>query len=343
MDDYNLTLNTNVTADEDGGPNNPLEMDIFTLVIHCTCSIVGLPLNTFIAAKILCSNRLKSKPKYIFLFTLVLCNIFTLVTAVDEIVYFFYPNESVCRFFISINELPYCLFFFNLLLALIDRYVAMDDPIWHHQKVTIRFVIFWIGVLNAVLALALNWAYISGVAQLSCRIDRNHANTLDATLLVLCVSCITFKIIDYVKTKKLLPGGTTSIVVTLPNRSSSANGQQIEMVHIVSTNEQRLNIHIGSAALSRLQNQATRTCMVGVIRLLLLPCPLLAFTFSHLICTTLVYPGSNQCDDITRLSPYFKELITFHAVVHPVVFLLRSNDFFSPTQQPGINLDELYG
>ena len=103
---------------------------------------------------------------------------------------------------------------------------------------------------------------------------------------------------------------------------------------------------MGSAALSRMENEATRTCVFGVLRLLLLPCPLLAFTFSHLICTQLLYPGDEsgneqqQCQNILKWAPYFKELITFHAVVHPSVFLLRSNDFFS---DDSINADELYG
>jgi hypothetical protein len=107
--------------------------------------------------------------------------------------------------------------------------------------------------------------------------------------------------------------------------------------------EERLNIHIGSAALSRMEKEATRTCVFGVLRLLLLPCPLLAFTFSHLICTQLIYPEGNehqQCQNILKWAPYFKELITFHALVHPSVFLLRSNDFFS---DDSINADELYG
>lgn len=351
---------------------NPLEMDNFTLTIHCICCTIGLPLNIFIALKIIRNSRLYSKPRYIFLLTLVMCNIFTLLTAVDEVVYYLWPNESVCKFFISINELPYILFFFNLLLSLINRYIAMARPMWHHQNVTVAFVLFWIIVLNLTLALAINWVYISGSAELRCEIQRTHANTLDSTLLVLCISCITLKIVDYVKTRKSLPRHnncrhpqqnsnnnlqTSSIVVRAISHSRSNGapvGQHIEMVHIVTpqqqqqtspqnTTEERLNIHIGSAALSRMEKEATRTCVFGVLRLLLLPCPLLAFTFSHLICTQLIYPEGNehqQCQNILKWAPYFKELITFHAVVHPSVFLLRSNDFFS---DDSINADELYG
>ena len=342
---------------------NPLEMDNFTLTIHCICCTVGLPLNMFIAVKIMRNCRLYNKPRYIFLLTLVMCNIFTLLTAVDEIVYYVWPNESVCKFFISINEVPYILFFFNLLLSLINRYVAMARPMWHHQKVTVPFVVFWLVVFNVTLALAINWVFISGAAELRCEINRTHTNTLDGTLLVLCISCITLKIVDYVKTRKSLPRSNhrsaSSIVVRAIPRSNGGGGQQIEMIHIVApqqqhqlptnshrNNEERLNIHMGSAALSRMENEATRTCVFGVLRLLLLPCPLLAFTFSHLICTQLLYPGDEsgneqqQCQNILKWAPYFKELITFHALVHPSVFLLRSNDFFS---DDSINADELYG
>ena len=154
--------------------SHPLEMNIYTVVVHCICSLTGLPLNLRLAVGILLDKELYSKPRNIILLTRVLCNIFTLVMAVDEIIYFFWPDDYVCRFFISVFELPYVLFFLNLLLSLIDRCVALSHPIWHNQ-VTVCFTVSWLFILNVTLSLAVNWIYLTGVAPLRCEIELSHA------------------------------------------------------------------------------------------------------------------------------------------------------------------------
>ena len=335
MDNFNSTNGTN---------SNPLEMDVYNFSFHCVCCLIGLPLNFYIVIRII-GQKLYEKPRNILLLAMVICNILTLLMSIDDIVYFFYPNESLCRLFVTVIELPYILFFFNLLLSLIDRFVAMVKPMWHHQNVTVPLVIFWIVVLNAALALALNWVYISGMAELKCQIQTSHATTADSVLLVLCVSCIIFTIVDYVETRTLLPStpsrqSSRSSTITVPpstNRSGS-----IEMANVnpfappppVAAGESStMGVHMNIATLQRMETEATKTLMAGITALILLPCPLLVFTFSHLICMFL-YPEGNQCNNIIWLAPYFKELVTLHALVHPIIIVLRNKQFMSPSRQP---------
>jgi len=380
---YDSNSNMNLTIDLNNATSNssiiisknPLEMDVYNFWFHCFCCTIGLPLNLFIALGI-CDRKKKlyEKPRNILLLSLIVCNILTLLMAIDEIVYYFWPDESVCRLFVTVIELPYILFFFNLLLSLVDRYVAMARPVWHHNNVTVSFVSFWIVVLNAALALAVNWVYISGSAQLRCQIEMSQAKTLDATLLVLCVSCIVFTIVDYVETRTLLPVAEDSrnssrrlssrrssglSVPTVSNRVDTTERQsgdletfELHNVPIpslppppVRAEPTRMSVHMASASINRLEKEATRTFITAVVGLLLLPCPLLIFTFTHLVCM-LVHPEGDQCDDIIWLAPYFKELITLHALIHPIVVILRnkelmdtsnsnnSSQFFDNNHQP---------
>ena len=356
-DERNSTTNNSSSSRGSGIiSKNPLEMDAYNFWFHCGCCAVGLPLNFFIAFG-LCDRKKKlyEKPRNILLLALVVCNILTLLMAIDEIVYYFWPDESVCRLFVTVIEMPYILFFFNLLLSLVDRYVAMARPVWHHNNVTVPFVSFWLVVLNASLALAVNWVYVTGAAELQCQIEMSQAKTLDATLLVLCVSCIVFTVVDYVETRTLLPVADDSSrnssrrvssrrssglsVPTLSNRVATAEREGDEDVELSELNNPpppqqpaqtttRMSVHMASASINRLEKEATRTFIAAVVGLLLLPCPLLIFTFTHLICM-LLHPQGDQCDDIIWLAPYFKELVTLHALIHPIVVVLRNKDLKS--------------
>ena len=112
---WTIDLN-NATSNRSSISKNPLEMDVYNFWFHCFCCTIGLPLNLFIALGI-CDRKKKlyEKPRNILLLSLIVCNILTLLMAIDEIVYYFWPDESVCRLFVTVIELPYILFFFNLL------------------------------------------------------------------------------------------------------------------------------------------------------------------------------------------------------------------------------------
>lgn len=315
--DYESGSSSNESKDTNYGDNNrfsnnplshPLDMNIGTVIVHCICSLTGLPLNLRLAFGIILDKELYTKPRNIILLSRVLCNIFTLIMAVDEIIYFFWPNNDVCRFFISVFELPYVLFFLNRLLALIERCVAVAYPIWYHERVTVQFTLSWLVVLNAALALAVNWIYITGVAPLLCEIQFSHAITLDVTLLFLCISCIVFRMIDYRQKNKIVP----------PMNVNDDNPRSVEM-HNETLNQQPLSAGTETNI---------RAVIFDVLRLLLLPFSVLAFTFTHLVCLQ-AYSEANFCSYIVWSTPYFKELVTFHTVIHPVVFLRHNRHFFS--------------
>ena len=55
--------------------------------------------------------------------------------------YYLSLNDGICVFYVSVVGLPYSVFFLNIFLPLIDRYVAITRPLWYRDNVTIRGVL----------------------------------------------------------------------------------------------------------------------------------------------------------------------------------------------------------
>ena len=72
---------------------------------------------------------------------LTLASILSLLTILLELVAAQRKNEVMCKAFVAFTGVGYTWLLYNLLLALIDRYVAIVHPIWY-RKVHHRFSAF---------------------------------------------------------------------------------------------------------------------------------------------------------------------------------------------------------
>ena len=365
---FNATLEpewSDVLKNKDGSVRDPTKISTALFVIDCICVLVGLPLNFYIALKIMFKRRLNSKPRNIFQLSFSFCNIISLgVTNILEIIHHLRPNDNVCRLYVAIGALPSFLFFFNLLLSLMDRYVAISYPLWHRNKVSVNSVIFWLLLLNLALTVGVKWIYVGQHVPLRCEIQVRHIVTVHTVQCVLFVACIGFHITDYVKTCQLLPrpsGGTVS-VPSLPRisrrRAAAAAAAMQQEEEVIEMNviysavnvrqeppplpppPERLSVHIRSGAVAQLEMEATRTFLFGVIPLLILPLPWLVLIITHSIC--LVFYGE-ACNDFIWLAGYFKAWITLHAVINPLMNICRNKELSStPRSNGGVNEEELF-
>ena len=346
---------SDVIRNKDGSVRDPAKINTLLFIIDCTCVIIGLPLNLYIAIKIMFKRRLYSKPRNIFQLSFAFCNIFSLaVTNILEIIYHsvLTKNETICLFYVSFGALPCFLFFFNLLLSLIDRYVAMYNPLWHRRKVTVKNVIFWLLILNLALAVGVKWIYVGQHVPLRCEIQVRHIVTVQAVQCVLFVLCICFHITDYVKTCQLLPqpSGIVSVPRISRRRAAAMADEQEEAIEMDERRpppqlpppqppappEERLNIHMGRGTVAQLEMEATRTFLAGVIPLLILPLPWLVLIITHSIC--LVFYGET-CNDFIWLAGYFKGWITLHSLVNPIMNLCRNKEL-SSTPRSNVGIEE---
>ena len=158
--------------------------------------LVGLPANLIIVFRIILKERLYSKPRNILLLNITLCNIHTLIIDLIEMVHYLRPSEETCLAYISLIGLSYDLFFFNVFLSLLDRYVAISHPMWHRQKVTVSQVIVWTLGLNVSLVLAIKWIFIRGTVPFICANQLSHAIALQVPAIVFLILSIVFFAID---------------------------------------------------------------------------------------------------------------------------------------------------
>ena len=330
---------SDVVHNKDGSIRNPLVIDGIVFSVDSFCCLLGLPLNFYMAKLILCDRRLRKKPRNIFLVDMIICNIFTLFTASLEILNFFWSNETVCKIYVSITGLSYVSFYFNLLLSLIDRFVAIKLPFWHRRKVTAKLAIFSLLIINLGLLLAVKWIYVGGIVPLRCEIQISHGLTFQGTLCVELVSCIIFHVINYVQTRGNLPRPSRTIPIssTRQNRVSQRREMTTEeaggagadtTVNVINERQtMTLSIHMNSEGINRLENETTKTFLIGVIPILFLSLPWLVFAIFYHICH---FFYGDMCSHFTWLIPYFKALMSFHAVVHPLANICRNEELASP-------------
>ena len=348
-------------------------MNLIIFVFDCICCVIGLPLNCYMVAMILFKKRLKRRAKNIFQLALALSDIFTLCVALVRTVYYLHPSEELCLIYISISGLAYILFFFNLLLSLVDRYVAMTRPIWHRNKVTVRFVILWLIVLNLVLCIAVKWVYISRMVPLRCKFRSSHSLSIQVIMAVELIACVAFHIAGYLKAKQMLQSSRTISVSTAAvnkddmkkkkcsrsinkRRKEQRVEEEIEMkplsfVHHHHPVDNKITIHRSKSSVANLEMKATRSFLIGVIPLLVLPCPMLLYSLSfNLICIPLY--GGDKCGDFAWLYPYFRAVIGLHVLVYVIITVASNKDFSWPFSfsscfcfwpKNNVNPDQLYG
>lgn len=356
-DIFNQSINKSFQNQDDWVVRNeydqvasPIFLNIFIVSFLFFFCLVGLPLNLFIAIRIVIMPHLNCIPLNILQLSLVLCNIFTLVVVTVELVYYYNPSsDEICKVYVSIVDLPYLTFFLNLLLTMIDRHVAITKPLWHREKISVRGVICWLVFLDISLALGVNWVHI-GAGVVRCEIQLTHSTTQAFTLLILLVACIALRVIDYAKTRQLLPRENgiipcppallqqtdiieMEIFQSHPNAHAPTTAPVAGVINATapvaaSTGEPSigLSVHVTSETLAKMEMKATSAFLTGLTLLILLPCPRLVFALAYLFCLPVF--GNHQCNLIFWLGPYFQQLISLHAVVHPVVFLWRNKEFF---------------
>lgn len=333
------------------GQKNPIHLNSFILTVHYICCLCGIPPNAFIAGFILSKRHLRSKPRNIFLLGLVLCNLSAFSPFFIELAYFRFPsNAKLCQICVAVVGLPLTLYLSHLLLALTDRYFALAHPLWHRNKVTVRWAALWQMFVSLSMTLVYSFVYMIGLVDLQCEVNAVQNRGVSIILFVLFSACIVAQIILYRQTKSILssyiPATSfrrgTSLKTTrtgiLPIKGAvdidSANQQQNHLLEdrISASNETRracvhLQVHMSEQTVSHLEIEATQTVIAGVSSLTFLYGPFILFNLTTSICH--IFSDQFLCSSISWLSPYFKLLLVLYAVYHPFMLLFRKIEISS--------------
>lgn len=349
-----------------GEVQSPIDLNPFLIATKFVFSFLGLPLNVFLSTIIARLRRLRSKPRNIFLLGIFFSNLIIYVPPIIELLYWIQPDVNICKAYISVVGLPYIILLWNILCALIDRYVAITYPMWHRKKVTVRGVGWFLIVSSASLVFIVKFVYIFEIVPFKCDIRTLHAKIAGWTTVILFILCVIVHVVLYRRTKSLLVESRTIQMNpdarrTSPNRNNEQiiphrqdlvaadeHNQETEDPrpnpmssaenHVAVINAGELNrhdtlassshmfIHMPNGTLSKLELAATANLTEGVTSLFIFSSPLLLFFFCIFFCNLL---AESECGKISWLAPYVKEFGLVHAVYNPIIYIFRNEELWT--------------
>ncbi|EFX73329.1 hypothetical protein DAPPUDRAFT_325397 [Daphnia pulex] len=319
---------------ENNDEYNPIDPVFFLIIVKCVCCLIGIPLNVSIIVTIIRYRQFRSKPRKIFLLGIFFSNLSFFAPALIKLIYWgFYPVESLCKTYVALVGLPQSLLLSNMLLALVDRYLAINHPWAHREKMTVRLACLAVVISSALIVFLLKFVYIAGLVPLRCQVLSVHSNILAAILVTLFLSCIAMNFIVYRQTKihlrrdsrTLSPQGTNEETQEIPLNDRSTRGSASFSLNDHLTNNMPMSIHVDRRKSFEMEIEATFTLIIGVASLFVTVFPMFILLFIIMMCQ-LVYNEELECSNLTWLMTYFKELGSIHAVYSPLIFLVRNKE-----------------
>ena len=148
------------------------------------------------------------------------------VPAVIELVYWdLHPGESFChnKQVADFVGAPHALLVLNMALALTDRYIAINYPVWYREKmiVSLAFVIVILSFIILILFL-IKFAFIVGLGAVHCEMWLVYANTIGTILVLLFICGAVLNFVSYVQSK-ISPDETLDSPVITNNTTATAN------------------------------------------------------------------------------------------------------------------------
>ena len=312
----NSSRQDEVILNENGEKQNPINVDIVSVIIKCLCCSIGIPLNASIAVTI---TRLHRRPRNHFLLGIILSHLSFFIPTSIELIYWAYSVEYVCDAYMAVAVIPQGLLLTNMLLALIDRYLAINHPLLHRRKMTTRFAGCLIITCSVFIVFLIKFVYIVQLRTLGCETLLLHLKMNAVILVVLFISCIVLNIIIYRQTRTLLRESRT-LQATQEESDPSNGGANVND----DTAFTPMCIHVDREKLGDMEMEATRTLVIGVASLCVMPCLALIFKASFFACR-LVY-GQSACTNLLKIAPIIKEFSLSLAIYGPIIFLVRNRE-----------------
>jgi dopamine receptor D1 len=321
---------------------NPVDVreTIFLIVTKSICCLIGIPLNVTIAISIIRHRQLRCKPRNIFLLGIVLSYLSFFVPAIIELIYWgLLPIEWVCQGYVALVGVPRALLLMNMLLALVDRYVAINHPLLHRGKMTARLACASIVASSVFIVFSIKFVFIVGLGTIRCEMWLVHIKIITLILAILFVSCTALNVIVYRQTKThlsdsrtlspssndggmdwtgerpIIIDGSVGNVRGSPGNSDNPSG--------TANAGPAMSIHVGRRIFSQMEIEATRTLIIGVASLIV-TCLGVILASSFFICRFIF--GQSECSNYNWTGPYLRELLLFPAVYFPIILILRSKE-----------------
>ena len=191
-DVFLLTSNDNLDIPILGRQQIPFARQVFRLSIVS----VGMVLNGIVLTVVACSRSLRF-PRHVFWAAVSFVDCLYLAQCVVELVAIVNRDLLACRIFVLFAGFEYSTLLLFLLLAALDRYLAIVRHEWYKRKVNVRSVILLLvsaAILTLVVITSPFWTGYKSAG--TCTINLTHMHYVFAWDLILGIICVTlhFKI-----------------------------------------------------------------------------------------------------------------------------------------------------
>jgi dopamine receptor D1 len=308
---------------------HPINADIVSVILKFLSCSIGIPLNLFIAFTIIQRRRLHRKPRNFFLMAIILSYLSFFIPPAIELIYWgLYPVESVCHAYVAVVTVPQGLLLTNMLLALTDRYLAINHPLLHRKKMTTRLAGCLIITCSLLTLFLMKFVYIVQLGTLHCEVWLVHVKMILVISIILFTSCVLFNMTIYRQTKTLLRESRTLEVRQDERVRSSDNVSANILSRILSHVDDPRRNHADKERLRKMEMEATQTLMIEVASLCVMPC--LALTFIASYFGSCLMFGQCASSHFLIIVPLIKEMSLTPAIYGPVIFLVRNKELRAP-------------
>ena len=230
---------------------------------------------------------------------------------------FSYSESScaVCHAYVAVIFVPQGLLLINMLLALIDRYLAINYPLQHREKMTVRLASVVMILSSSFTVFFIKFIYIVGLSILRCEILLLHVKVTSIIFVFLFVSCTAMNIVLYRQTRILLR--ESRIVATTRDDSVVANNQSSTVVTSMA-------VHVGKKKLGQLEMEATQTLIISMTSLCVMPCLNVVLIGVYFSCR-LVF-GQSVSSNFNGMLTFVTDMCLIPAIYGPVIFLVRNKE-----------------
>lgn len=324
----------------------PFDLDTFLIVSKFISCSVGIPLNLSVVVAITRSRQLRNQPRNIFLLGITFSYLSFFVPAIIELIHWeLSPIESVCQANVAVIGLTHALLLLNMSLALMDRYVAINHPVWYREKMTVSLASALVILSSAFIVLIIKFLYILGLgAPISCQMWNVHTKTLTVVLVILFSICTALNLIVYRQTPSSCLTQQHRMATTAEGaegvewvefddfanefRNQTTSGID-SVVDDLSTSLRSMPIHLNYVnslddLMSQTEVKATRTLIVGVTSFVATAYVSVVFVSSFFACRMII--GELQCGNLTWMGRYLRELSLIPAFYGSLIFLMGNDE-----------------
>ena len=330
----------NVDGASPRSPIRKIENNIPLFTFELISIVIGLPLNLNVVWTIL---RHKVLPRHIFVLGIVFSSLTAFAKSTIEVIHYFVPSNITCYAYVSLMGLPDSFLLMATFLSLIDRYIALQHPLWHLSKVTCKMAVCAI-IIGFILVTGIcRFVYFAQIVPFQCSTPILERQISSSVLMVLFILCLIARVAVYLQTRKNLRqneleigGGrwtafscTTSLCCCAffqqnhpPNDSPAVAdgdvGNNAPDRHIF-----RLELEhprLSEETVNRLEMEATKVLVAGVTSLLVLSFPLVAFSLTMFSCRML-FDSGGYCNRFVWLGGYVHQFAQVHGIYNSIVYM----------------------